>query len=140
MPRYGSAKLIFILRADDETLKLDFPNENNIDPLVVMSKDRKFMSNKLRLPFKAYQTSEISCLKVEHLMHPRSYKLLTIIRTFSNTICDIEAYIDSGETPYHESRFINRYRLPKTVTRLFISIQNEDLSDLRIGTNTFSCQ
>lgn len=134
------SEIDFKLTNTDEVLELKIADENKINPLVAMT-THNFTSNELELQCQFDQQDEVACLKVEHLLHPSIYRLLTIVRTFNGNECDVETYIDRGEkTPHHTSQFKRHNSLAKAVTRVYVTVNDEHLDDLNVHTSSFSCR
>lgn len=130
------SELDFALVETSEELKAEIEDENNINPLLV-TLVKKFKSNKIDLSYQPTQNTEVACLKVEHLLHPDIYKILTIVRTYENNKCTIEVLNDSEIID--TAAFTNYLQLPKIVTRARITLNDEDLNNIEVATNTFSC-
>lgn len=130
------SELDFALVETSEELKAEIEDENNINPLLVTS-EQNFKSNKIDLSYQSTQDTEVTCIKVEHLLHPDIYKILTIVRTYENSRWTIEILNDSEIID--TAAFINYLQLPKIVTRVRITLNNEDLNNIEVATNTFSC-
>ncbi len=131
------SEMDFMLVDTQEELKAEIKDDNSINPRLVTSQ-KTYKTNKIPLSIQLSNNSEVACLKVEHLLYPHLFKILTIVRTYENNRCIIEALNDSKVI--HTAQFANYYQLPKIVTRARITLTHEDFNTIEIATNTFSCQ
>lgn len=131
------SELDFTLVDTHEELKIEIEDENNIKPLLVSS-EKVYKSNTIPLHVQFNKDCEIACLKVEHLLYPKLYKIFALVRTFEHKQCTIETFNDS--TIVDTAHFVNYHQLPKIVTRARITVNDEELNNLEVTTNTFSCR
>lgn len=131
------SEMDFMLVDTQEELKAEIKDDNSINPRLVTSQ-KTYKTNKIPLSIQFNNNCEVACLKVEHLLYPQLFKILTIVRTYENNRCIIEALNDSKVI--HTAQFANYYQLPKIVTRARITLTHEDFNTIEIATNTFSCR
>ncbi len=132
------SEIDFTLVETPNELKAEIEDYNNITPRLVTSVEN-YKNNKTILRHQFTQDTELTCIKVEHLLYPKIFKIVSFVRTHENNKCTIEVLNDDAEI-IDKAQFINYKRLPKIVTRARITLNDENLNDIEVTTNTFSCR